>query len=98
VVWLRIEILPTHVAWRPASPSSKGSNPPETHQSGSEQFEDVAGGVDVAVPEVGPASTVGTAQDISGLPQLELAIVVGGERRAMLSVVATGSISIKKHI
>jgi len=39
VVWFRIEILPTHVAWRPASPSSKGSNPPETHQSGSEQFE-----------------------------------------------------------
>jgi len=26
----RIEILPTHAAWRPASPSSKGSNPPET--------------------------------------------------------------------
>jgi hypothetical protein len=47
VVWLRIEILPTHVAWRPASPSSKGSNPPEIYQSGSEQFEDVAGGVDV---------------------------------------------------
>jgi hypothetical protein len=64
VVWLRIEILLTNVAWRPASPSSKGINPPETHQSGSEQLEDVAGGVDVAVPEVGPANTVGTAQDI----------------------------------
>jgi hypothetical protein len=62
VVWLRIEILPTHVEWRPASPSSKGSNPPETHQSGSEQFEDVAGGVDVGVPEGCLASTVGTAQ------------------------------------
>jgi hypothetical protein len=74
VVWLRIEILPTHVAWRPAAPSSKGSNPPETHQSGSDQFEDVAGEFDVAVPEIGPASTVGTAQDIYVLPQLELAI------------------------
>jgi hypothetical protein len=33
VVWFRIGILPTYVARRPASPSSKGSNPPETHQS-----------------------------------------------------------------
>jgi hypothetical protein len=89
VVWFRIEILPTHIAWRPASPSSKGSNPLETHKSGSEQFEDVAGGVDVAVPEVGPASTVSTAQDISVLPQLELTIVVGGKQTRLLqSIVA----------
>jgi hypothetical protein len=64
----------------PAPPSSKGSNPPETYQSGSEQFEDVAGSIDVAVPEACPASTVGTAQDISVRPQLELAIVVGGKQ------------------
>jgi hypothetical protein len=72
VVWSRMEILPTHVAWRPASPSIKGSNPPETHQSGSEQFEDVPRGVDVPVPEGCLASTVGTAQDVPGELEYDL--------------------------
>jgi hypothetical protein len=69
---LRIEILPTNVAWRPASPSSKGSNPPETHQSGREQFEDVPRGVDVPVPEVSTGSTVGAAQDVPGALECDL--------------------------
>jgi hypothetical protein len=68
----RIEILPTNVAWRSASPSSKGTNPPDTHQSGSEQFEDVACGVDIPVPEVCLASTVGTAPGVPGELECDL--------------------------
>jgi len=41
-------------------------------QPAPQQFEDVPRGVDVPVPELGPASTVRTAQDVPGALECEL--------------------------
>jgi hypothetical protein len=93
-----MEILPIHVAWRPASPSSKGRNPPETHQSGSEQFEDVAGGVGVVVPEVCLASPVSTAQDAPGSLEFDLLLASFGFRNFRISAISAPQINLVNNL